>query len=217
MSDLIDIKKTIEQMNQQITGVNSTLASYAQEVRKNPVLLQKQTAQLKDKLQEVLKQPEKVVEKFLANFNQKALPLLNRDPHHIGENLILASILEKEIPDFEEQRLVSGILRKRLSAGIPLQVDAAICYIKEQKYGRDKSCYPLSPSDFKIDSPHNTYLYAGWPKGPIGNPGLRSIQAATNPAPSDYWYYLSDPRTKKTIFSKTFEDHALKKARYLRP
>jgi UPF0755 protein len=51
--------------------------------------------------------------------------------------------------------------------------------------------------------------------GPICNPGLESIVAATYPESSKYWYYLSTPEGV-TIFSKTLEEHAIAKEKYLK-
>jgi UPF0755 protein len=105
--------------------------------------------------------------------------------------------------------LVSGILWKRLKAGIPLQVDATITYLT----GKKTTKIPLE--DLKIDSLYNTYKYPGLPPGPICNPGLESILAALYPEKSDYWYYLSVPEGK-TIFSKTLEEHNIAKEKYLK-
>ena len=161
---------------------------------------------------------EDVVAKLLENFKSKAEPLLLAHPKDLETNLILASILEAEVPDHEEQRLVAGVLKRRLAVGMPLQVDATICYIKESlregaKNGRN--CYPLTPLDFAVDSPYNTYRYKGLPPGPITNPGVSALRSALAPKNSDFWFYLSDPKTKKTIFSKTLEEHELKRAKYL--
>jgi UPF0755 protein len=162
---------------------------------------------------------KEVIDKLLDAFEQKAVPLLASDPSHARENLILASILEKEVPDYEERRIVGGILKKRLAAGMPLQVDATVCYLKKEQAGRggkgNGKCYPLTPLDFKIDSPYNTYLQKGLPPGPIGSPGGFAVKAAVNSVPSPYWFYLSDPETGKTIFSKTFEEHSSNRAKYL--
>jgi len=106
-------------------------------------------------------------------------------------------LLEKEIISFEDKQIVSGILWKRLKAGIPLQVDATLLY-------------PLEDN-----SPYNTYKHLGLPLGPICNPGLESIKAAIYPQNSPYWYYLSKPN-KETVFSKTLEEHNLAKAKYLK-
>ncbi len=161
-------------------------------------------------------EPQEVVNKFLENFKAKAGPLLE-GKNSPETNLILASLVEKEVPDFEDQRIVAGILKKRIAAGVPLQVDATICYIKATRsYPDNPPCYPLSPLDFKIDSPYNTYLHRGLPPGPIGNPGVSAINAALNPQKSPYWYYLSEPATRKTIFSKTLDEQEENRVKYLK-
>ena len=129
-----------------------------------------------------------VVKKFLANFNKKAMPVLSEATGDYYKTLIVASIIEKEVPFLEDRYLVAGILYKRLKIGMPLQVDA----------------YPW------------TYDHYGLPSKPISNPGVEAIRAAVYPKPSDYLYYLSDPATKKTIFSKTFEEHVANKFKYLK-
>lgn len=159
--------------------------------------------------------PEKVFEKMQTNFREKALPVLAAEPKKIEENLILASLLEKEVPDSYERRIVAGILKKRLAQEMRLEVDATICYVKQRLNASYVPCYPLTESDFKIESPYNTYLNKGLPPGPIGSPGLDAIQAAMNPLESDYWFYLSDPKTKKTIFSRTLDEHSRNRVKYL--
>jgi UPF0755 protein len=164
-----------------------------------------------------------VVGEFTDNFNAKALPLLNVAPKNSQRDLILASILEKEVPSSTDQKLVAGILLKRLAAGMPLDVDATVCYAKllENQASRPaasqvaQACYPLTALDFKIDSPYNTYLYRGLPPGPIGNPGVSAIMAAIHPVVSPYWYYLSDPKTGKTIFAKTLDEQTQNRVKYL--
>lgn len=122
------------------------------------------------------------------------------------EAVILASLLEKEVRMFEDKRIVSGILWKRLRIGMPLQVDATITYLTGKE--------TVSNGDTKIDSPYNTYRYKGLPAGPIANPGLESIQAALEPQETPYLYYLSTPEGK-TIFSKTLQEHNAAKTQYL--
>lgn len=127
-----------------------------------------------------------IVEKILKNFNRKALPILAKTGD-IYSTLIIASMIEKEVPFLNDRYLVSGIVHKRLSIQMPLQIDAA----------------------------PETYDRLGLPAKPIGNPGLTAIRAAANPMPSSYLYYLSDPKTHKTIFSRTFEEHKENKLKYL--
>ncbi len=153
-----------------------------------------------------------VVQKFLNNFQSKALPFFKNNGNLL-EDLTLASLLEKEVPDYSEQKIAAGILVKRLKVGMPLQVDASLIYIK--CFGRFLNCPQLSNADYKIDSPYNTYLYNNLPPGPICNPNLETIKSALNPQQSEYWYYLSDPKTQKTIFSKTLDEHRQNRAKYL--
>ena len=156
-----------------------------------------------------------VLEKILQNFEAQALPLLNRDAKHMETNLILASLIQKEVPDFEEARIVAGIMNKRVAEGVPLQIDATICYIKKKNSPKGISCEPITVLDLKADSPYNTYLHRGWPPGPIGSPGLTALKAALAPKQSPYWYYLSDPVTQKTIFARTLEEHSKNRFKYL--
>jgi UPF0755 protein len=154
--------------------------------------------------------------RFTDNFSAKVQNLLNKDPKNFERNLILASMIEKEVPDHEERRIVAGLFLKRLSINMPLQIDATICYIKKiNKVKGGFPCYPFDPLDFKIDSPYNTYLYTGLPTGAIASPGVSAIEAVLEPEGSPYLFYLSDPDTKKTIFAKTLEEHNTNRAMYL--
>ena len=158
---------------------------------------------------------EVIAEKMLENFNHKLTPELreeiSRQKKTIFEIITIASLIEKEVVSDEDRALVSGILWKRLGIDMPLQVDATISYIKNQKESNGK----ILTADTKIDSPYNTYLYHELPKGPIGNPGMSAIRAAIYPKESPYLYYLSTPEGE-TIFSQTLEEHNIAKARYLK-
>ncbi|MEK7611853.1 MAG: endolytic transglycosylase MltG [Patescibacteria group bacterium] len=158
-----------------------------------------------------------IVNKMLENFTIKALPLFGRTGDELSpdwyNNLILASLIEREVPFSEDRRIVSGIFQKRLKIGIPLQVDATIVYLACE--GRSKGCDPLTKSNFRIQSKVNTYLHRGIPPFPIANPGSDAIIAARNPKTSDFLYYLSAPQTQQTIFSKTLEEHNEHRAQYL--
>ncbi|HEY4523516.1 MAG TPA: endolytic transglycosylase MltG [Candidatus Paceibacterota bacterium] len=149
-----------------------------------------------------------VLIKFSETFKEKVEPLLGTEKNAL-ETLILASLIEKEVPNSDDRKIVAGILLKRLASDWPLQVDASICYLKPGK------CYPLIPLDFKIDSPYNTYLYKGLPIAPIANPGIDAIIAVLHPEKSSYWFYLSDSKTGKTFFAKTLEEHNKNKTRVL--
>ncbi len=149
-----------------------------------------------------------VVAKFTQTFNEKGLPAIQKSVRGVYESLTLASLIEREVPDGGDRAIVAGVLIKRLEAGWPLQVDAAFCY---EQIGKCS----LTPADFKRNSPYNTYLYKGLPPTPIGNPGQSALRAAEAPKASPYWYYLSDPKTGKTIFAVTLEEQVANKQKYL--
>ncbi|PIR98352.1 MAG: endolytic transglycosylase MltG [Candidatus Colwellbacteria bacterium CG10_big_fil_rev_8_21_14_0_10_41_28] len=152
-----------------------------------------------------------VTGKFKSNFEDRLAQInLSNQTRDLDDILTMASILEKEVQTLREKRIASGVLWKRISAGMPLQVDATICYIK-----RDQPCLPITRSDKEIDSPYNTYLYRGLPPGPISNPGSDSIVAAANPIETSYWYYISDHEKDVTVFSKTLDEHNANIVKYL--
>lgn len=153
-----------------------------------------------------------VIKKFLDNFDKKTNDLkLQAKSRNIDfrDIVIMASILEKEVRTPQDMKVVSGLLWKRISLRMPLQVDATIAYITGKKTRE------ITYDDLKINSPYNTYLNKGLPPGPISNPGLVALEAALNPVENDYLYYLSKP-TGETIFSKTLEEHSRAKNLYLR-
>ncbi len=162
-------------------------------------------------------QIEAVAEVFLKNFERRLTPILNQDPSRFSQNLVLASLIEEEVPDFEDRKLVAGIFKKRLASDFPLQVDATVCYTKLILSRGSKNCLPLAPLDLKIDSPYNTYQHRGLPPGPIASPGVSAVQAVLTPEKSPYWFYLSDQKTGKTIFAKTLEEHNQNITIYLKP
>jgi UPF0755 protein len=163
---------------------------------------------------EVNSGPEASIRRLLDNFEEKAWPLLKVE-NNWYDFLILASYLEREVPDFNDRRVVAGILLKRLSIGMPLQVDATISYLKCG--GEIRGCDKLivTKDDLTLPSPYNTYARLGWTPTPISNPGESAISAATRPEASPYLYYLSARETKETIFSRTLDEHNENRAKYL--
>jgi len=132
------------------------------------------------------------------------------------QDLILASILEKEIPNNYEKQLAADVLRKRIKKEMPLQVDCTLCYMKQIEANKYVDCYPIYKSEKEIKSAYNTYLNKDLPKGPISNPSVESYVAALKPLANTYYYFISDPQTRKTIFSRTLEGHIQNIKTYLR-
>ncbi len=128
----------------------------------------------------------------------------------IDEVVKMASILEEEARTTTSRRIIAGILWKRLSIGMPLQVDAAFQYVNGKKDSAD-----LTFDDLKIDSPYNTYVYKDFPPTAITNPGLDSLFSAVTPIKTAYFYYLSDKKGEMH-YARTFEEHVANKYKYLR-
>ena len=108
----------------------------------------------------------------------------------------------------ESKRVVAGILKNRLKLDMPLQVDAVFGYI----FGR--GTYSPSYADLAVDSPYNTYTHKGLPPGPISNPGLDSLEAAANPAKTDYLYYLTG-KDGLMHYATTHAGHQANRKKYL--
>lgn len=125
--------------------------------------------------------PGAIIAKMKANFDFRTADMsLTRD------QVILASIIEKETKSVEERPIVAGILTNRLKVGMALQVDVA----------------------------PDTYKERGLPIGPIANPGLISLKAAVSPAKTDFWYYLHDP-TGLIHYAKTLDEQNVNIKKYL--
>lgn len=157
---------------------------------------------------------EEIIRKMLTNFGQKLTPDLRaeiaRQNKTIFDVIIVASILEKEVRTPEDMKMVADIFYKRLKVGQGLESDATVNYITGS--GRNRS----TAEDLKIDSPYNTYKYAGLPPGPISNPGLNAILAAIYPTSNVYYYFLTTAGGT-VIYSKDYNEHLLNTRKYLNP
>ena len=155
---------------------------------------------------------EGVAQKMLDNFDQKLnaemREVIKNQGKSISDIIALASIVEKEVNNDEDRQIVSGIFWQRIKNGQALQSCATLAFI----LGENKKQYSIV--DTQIVSPYNTYQNIGLPPGPISNPGLSAIQAAIYPKKSEFNYFLSEPATGQTVFSKTLEEHNANKFKY---
>lgn len=139
---------------------------------------------------------------------------LSQEAPNLSEIVTIASLLEREAKTNEERPIISGIIKNRLDAGMALQVDATLQYIKGYDLEKKRWWGSVSSSDKRIDSPYNTYLYPGLPPSPIANPGLSALSAAINPAQTDYYYYLHDG-SGRIHYAATLFQHNENVRRYL--
>jgi UPF0755 protein len=115
--------------------------------------------------------------------------------------VIVASLIQNETGIPEELPLVSAVIRNRLEDGQLLQIDYTLCYAKG-------GCPPApTDADKDIDSPYNTYLYAGLPPTPISSVTPEMITAAVSPADVDYKFYVLTDEEGHHAFATTLEEH----------
>ena len=140
------------------------------------------------------------------------------------EDLILASIVEREAKNDAERSAIAGVYKNRLEQNMKLEADPTVLYAHDSRLiatGKyDLTTYefwqPISFSSYQSEiSPYNTYINKGLPLAPICNPGLKSIEAAINPDSSNYLYFFHDS-SGKIYLSETAAEHDRKKALYLK-
>ncbi len=127
---------------------------------------------------------------------------------NIYDLITIASMIEKEAVVAKDRPTIAGVIQNRLRINMPLQIDATVLYAlgkhKEKVYN----------IDLTVDSPYNTYVYAGLPVGPIASPGQDAIAAALNPEKHTYFYYVAKGDGSH-YFSRTHDEHLRAKAKYI--
>lgn len=154
-----------------------------------------------------------IINKMLAQYDK-----LVTDEHYkqakamgysMNDIITIASIIEEETLYKAERPLVASVIYNRLNIGQKLQVCVSVQYaLPEHKE-------ELTYEDLEIESPYNTYKYAGLPPGPICSPSISSIEAALNPADTDYYYYvLSEKNDGSHNFSNSYSEFQQNKQNY---
>lgn len=150
---------------------------------------------------------EQLVERMVAQFRKVLTPELKQQATDRGLNVrelvTLASLVEKETAKPDERTIVAGVYTNRLRIGMGLQCDPTVIYALMLAGRYDGN---IRRADLRIDSPYNTYRYAGLPPGPIAAPGAASLHAAANPADVPYLYFVSR-NDGSHIFSRTLDEH----------
>jgi len=156
----------------------------------------------------------KTVEDILTAQFRKELPpdAVQKARAHgltVPQVVTLASLIEREAKADDERALMAGVYYNRLRLGMPLEVDATIEYALPEHHD------VITYRDLNVRSPYNSYLHRGLPPTPIANPGEASLQAAFNPRPSDYLYYVYKGNGHHA-FARTLAEQNANIAKYLK-
>jgi len=147
---------------------------------------------------------KEVIIKFYNSFKEFFNDTLQQRAEILGFNtheiITLASIIKGETDKEDEMPRISGVYHNRLRIGMRLQADPTIQYVIPGGWRR------LTFKDLKMDSPYNTYKYAGLPPGPINSPGEKAILAALYPEKNNYLYFVADGNGGH-MFAKTLREH----------
>lgn len=160
-----------------------------------------------------------VVDAMLAQYNKTVKPLFEQYKTDLTEKEVLtvASIVEREAIFHDERPKIAAVYLNRLKIGKRLEADPTVQYalgfnFRENRYWKKGLTY----KDLRNPSPYNTYRYNGLPPGPIANPSYESIKAVLNPEPDfDALYFVAD-NTGRHDFSRTYNEHLIKKNKYRR-
>jgi UPF0755 protein len=155
--------------------------------------------------------PAQILTRMVQRMQSKLTPAIRERARERGLTvhglLTLASIIEREAVARDELRLISAVFWNRLRIGMPLQADPTV------QYAVGKERRALTRADLQVDDAYNTYRRSGLPPGPIANPGLAAIEAALDPAPVKYLYFVA-AEDHRHHFSTTIAEHNVAVARY---
>jgi UPF0755 protein len=138
------------------------------------------------------------------------------DGKAVHDAVIMASIVEREYRADEEAPLIASVFYNRLKRNIGLESCATLEYIITEI---QQKAHPefITLEDERINSPYNTYKWAGLPPGPISNPGRVALEAAFKPARTGYLYFvLRDQQAGRHFFSRDLSEHNQAKNLYLK-
>jgi peptidoglycan lytic transglycosylase G len=162
--------------------------------------------------------PEQLINRFLSEFDQRITPDM-RD-QAVKQNLTLyqvitmASIVEREAVKPEEAPIIASVYYNRIKDQMLLNADPTVQYAIGYQAKTNQWWPVVSLQEYaRVDSPYNTYIYGGLPPGPICEPSLNSIEAALQPASTDYLYFLAKGDGTH-VFAKTLQEQQANLAKY---
>jgi UPF0755 protein len=149
---------------------------------------------------------DRVVGEMVARYRRAWTPRMRAQLASSGmterDAVTLASIVEREAKDWRERPTISAVYHNRLRLKMRLQADPTVQYALGQQHAR------LLYRDIAsvADDPYNTYTHAGLPPGPIASPSQGAIEAALQPAPADFLYFVARPNGTH-VFTRSLAEH----------
>jgi len=135
---------------------------------------------------------EQMVSQFHSVWENKLASAAKASGHSVHDIVTVASIIETEAKLNEERPIVASVIYNRLQLKMPLSVDSTLVYASKLA-GKWKGNGIVYQSDIDRESPYNLRKHSGLPPGPVGSPGLPSLEAAINPANTSFLYYVRNP------------------------
>ncbi len=135
--------------------------------------------------------PQEIIKKMVEQFFKEWKPEYSERAKQLGrtprEIVTIASLIETESGVEEERPIVASVIYNRINKNIPLGIDQTAVYIAKMQNRWDGV---INKSDLEVDSPYNTRRFGGIPPGPISSVSESAINAALNPAKTDYIFYV---------------------------
>jgi UPF0755 protein len=144
-----------------------------------------------------------MVDRFFSTFVDQWRRAAEEQGLTVRQVVTLASLVEEETGATHERPIVAAVYRNRFRIGMRLQADPTVVYAMRQAGSYNGN---IRRDDLAMDSPYNTYRYAGLPPGPIAAPGAAALAAVLTPEDVDYLYFVS--RNDGThAFARTLAEH----------
>ncbi|MEQ8219336.1 MAG: endolytic transglycosylase MltG [Arenibacter sp.] len=161
---------------------------------------------------------ERMLKEYKRFWNEERMAKTKSLGLNPSQVITLASIVHKETAKVDERPRVAGVYLNRLATGMLLQADPTVIYaIKLHTGNFDTIIKRVLYKDLELDSPYNTYKYAGLPPGPIAMPDISAIDAVLNPEKHDYYYFVANVEDfGYHKFAKTLAQHNRNKEQYVR-
>lgn len=153
--------------------------------------------------------------RFWTESRMQKAKAINLTPNQV---MTLASIVQKETSKVDERPKVAGVYINRLKVGMPLQADPTVIFaLKKQSGDFNQTIKRVLYKDLELDSPYNTYKYAGLPPGLITMPDISSIDAVLNFEKHDFYYFVADINNfGYHKFAKNLSQHNRNREEYVR-